>query len=82
MSSYRTTNEIDCPTKLEMDEQALHTLEVMAKLLMRDHKFDYSKFNDRDEASKVVLIKAGFGLNLKTISRKARGDFLEDQLGL
>jgi hypothetical protein len=82
ISSYRTTNEIDCPTKLEMDEQALHTLEVMAKLLMRDHKFDYSKFNDRDEASKVVLIKAGFGLNLKTISRKARGDFLEDQLGL
>ena len=80
--SYRTTNNVICPNKQDVDQTALDSLEVMAKLLMRDHKFDYSKFNDRDEASKVALIKAGFGINLKTISRKARGHLLEDGMGL
>ena len=82
ISTYRTTNEITCPTKLGLDQWALDNLEVMAKLLMRDHQFDCSKFNDRDEASKVALIKAGFGIDLNTISRKARGHLLEDGLGL
>jgi hypothetical protein len=82
INTYKTPNETTCEFKPGVDKWAMHNLDVMAKLLMRDHQFDYSKFNDRDEASKVALIKAGFDINLKTISRKARGHLLEDGMGL
>jgi hypothetical protein len=81
MNSYRTI-ETTCPTKLELDQWTLGSLEAMAKYLLRHHTFDACKFNGRDDASKVALIKAGFDINLKNISRKARGHLLEDQIGL
>jgi hypothetical protein len=82
ISTYRTSNTIICETKLFVDTCALNGLEAIAKLLMPYHTFDCSKFNDRDEASKVALIKAGFGIDRKTISRTARGQILEDEMGL
>lgn len=82
ISTYKTSNEVTCEFKLGVDRWAMHNLEVMAELLMRDHQFDFSQFNDGDEASKVALIKGGFGIDLKTISRKARGQILEDVIGL
>jgi hypothetical protein len=82
ISTYKSQNEVICEFKIGVDRWAMHNLEVMAKLLMRDHQFDFSQFNHRDDDMKVALIKAGFGIDLKTISRKARGQVLEDGLGL
>ena len=82
INTYKTHNEATCEYKLGVDKWAMHNLEVMAKLLMRDHQFEFSQFNHQDEASKVALIRAGFGIDRKTISRTARGQILEDEMGL
>lgn len=82
INTYKTPNKVTCELKLGVDKWATHNLEVMAKMLMREHQFDFSQFNHRDEASKVALIKAGFGIDRKTISRMARGIILEDEMGL
>lgn len=82
IKSFKTPNEVTCEAKQGADGWAMHSLAVMAKLLLREHKFDFSQFNHRDDDSKVALIKAGFNIDLKSLGRKGRGQVLEDGMGL
>jgi hypothetical protein len=82
IKSFKTPNEVTCEAKQGVDGSAMHSLAVMAKLLTRDHEFDFSQFNHHDDDSKVALIKAGFNIDLKSLGRKGRGQVLEDGMGL
>jgi hypothetical protein len=80
--TYKTPNQVTCQSKVQVDEWAMENLESMVKLLMRDHTFDVNKFTHLEDDSKISLIKAGVGISLKSLSRKGRGQVLEDSMGL
>lgn len=83
MGTFVTKNEVTCEHKLSIDEHARASILDMGSLLLRHHEFDYSQFADRDESDKVLLIKGGFDIKkFKGLSYKARGQVLEDGMGL
>lgn len=83
MGSHLTTNQVECKNKNHLDLLTMESVCAMAKVLTRHHNFDHSQFQNRNEATKVQLVKGGFDIKqFKGLSYKARGQILEDGMGL
>lgn len=83
IQSFTVSGQIDSLDKREMDRIAREALPALANLLSRHHTFDYEKFQHYPEETKVQLVKGGFDIKqFKDLGRRAKGDILEDSLGI
>lgn len=83
MNTYISPTGHNCGIKNYLDQVAIDSISELTRLLMRHHDFDYSQFDHRSDRAKIELVRGGFEIKKFTsLSKKAKGNILEEQLGL
>lgn len=83
MNTYVSPAGHSCGIKQYLDQVAIDSISELTSLLMNYHDFDYSQFDHRSDKAKIELVRGGFEIKKFTsLSRQAKGNILEEQLGL